>query len=45
VDALIRGLDNPKAAGVQVQVHEIEVPALSVQTFSPNIGSRKLICS
>jgi FkbM family methyltransferase len=32
-DALIRGLDNPKAAGVQVQVHEVEVPALSVQTL------------
>jgi FkbM family methyltransferase len=33
MDALIRGLDNPKAAGVQVQVHEVEVPALSVQTL------------
>jgi len=32
-DALIRGLDNPKAAGVQVQVQEVEVPSLSVQTF------------
>jgi FkbM family methyltransferase len=32
-DALIRGLDNPKAAGVQVQVQEVEVPALSVQTL------------
>lgn len=32
-DALIRGLDNPKAAGVQVQVKEVEVPALSVQTL------------
>jgi FkbM family methyltransferase len=32
-DALIRGLDNPKAAGVQVQVLEVEVPALSVQTL------------
>ena len=30
-DALIHGLDNPKAAGVQVQ--EVEVPALSVQTL------------
>ena len=32
-DALIRGLDNPKAAGVEVQVQEVEVPALSVQTL------------
>jgi FkbM family methyltransferase len=32
-DALIRGLDNPKAAGVQVQIHEVEVPALSVWTL------------
>ena len=32
-DALIRGLDNPKAAGVQVQVKEVEVPTLSVQTL------------
>jgi FkbM family methyltransferase len=32
-DALIRGLDNPKAAGVQVQVREVELPALSVQTL------------
>jgi hypothetical protein len=30
-DALIRGLDNPKAGGVQVQ--EVEVAALSVQTL------------
>ena len=32
-DALIRGLDNPKAAGVQLQVQAVEVPALSVQTL------------
>jgi FkbM family methyltransferase len=32
-DALIRGLDNPKAAGVQVQVRAVEVPALSVQSL------------
>jgi len=32
-DALIRGLDNPKAAGVQVQVHDVEVLALSVHTL------------
>jgi FkbM family methyltransferase len=32
-DALIRGLDNPKAAGVKVQLQEVEVPALSVQTL------------
>ena len=32
-NALIRGLDNPKAAGVQVQVQEVEVPALSVKTL------------
>jgi FkbM family methyltransferase len=32
-DALIRGLDNPKAVGVQVQVQHVEVPALSVQTL------------
>ena len=32
-DALIRGLDNPKAAGVPVHVQEVEVPALSVQTL------------
>jgi FkbM family methyltransferase len=32
-DALIRGLDNPKAAGVEVQVKEVEVPALSVRTL------------
>ncbi len=32
-EALIRGLDNPKAVGVQVQVQEVEVPALSVQTL------------
>jgi hypothetical protein len=32
-DALIRGLNNPKAAGVQVQVREVEVPALSVRTL------------
>ncbi|MCU1247627.1 MAG: hypothetical protein JWQ49_656 [Edaphobacter sp.] len=25
-DALIRGLDNPQAAGVEVQVQEVEVP-------------------
>lgn len=32
-DGLIRGLNNPKAARVQVQVQEVEVPALSVQTL------------
>ena len=32
-DALIRGLDNPKAAGVEVQVKQVELPALSVQTL------------
>lgn len=32
-EALIRGLDNPKAVGVQVQVQEVEVPALSVHTL------------
>jgi FkbM family methyltransferase len=32
-DALIRGLNNPKAAGVQLQVREVEVPVLSVRTL------------
>ena len=32
-EELISGLDNPKAAGVKVQVQEIELPALSVQTL------------
>jgi hypothetical protein len=32
-DALIRGLDYPKAVGVQAQVREVEVPTLSVQTL------------
>jgi FkbM family methyltransferase len=31
-EALIRGLDNPKAVGVQVQVQEVEVPDPSRQT-------------
>ena len=41
-DALIRGLDNPKAAGVQVQVQEVEVPALSVQTLLSKHGITKI---
>ena len=32
-DSLVRGLNNPKATGVKVQLQEIEVPALSVQTL------------
>jgi FkbM family methyltransferase len=32
-DALKRGLDNPKAAGVQVRLEEVEVPSLSVKTL------------
>ena len=32
-DTLVRGLNNPKATGVKVEVEEIEVPALSVQTL------------
>ncbi|MBS1801659.1 MAG: FkbM family methyltransferase [Acidobacteria bacterium] len=32
-DALIRGLKNPKASGVQVQVQALDVPALSVKTL------------
>jgi FkbM family methyltransferase len=32
-EALIRGLNNPKAVGVQVLVQEVEVPALSVKTL------------
>jgi FkbM family methyltransferase len=41
-DALIRGLDNPKAAGVKVQVQEVEVPALSVRTLLAKHGITKI---
>src|SRR3979490_1393094 len=41
-DALIRGLYNPKAAGVQVQVQEVEVPALSVKTLLAKHGITKV---
>jgi hypothetical protein len=44
-DALIRGLANPKAAGVQVQIMRSKCRRCRYGPFSPNTGSRTLICS
>jgi FkbM family methyltransferase len=41
-DALMRGLTNPKAAGVQVTVKEVELPALSVRSLLAKHGVTKI---
>lgn len=41
-DALIRGLDNPKAVGIQVRVQSVEVPAISVRTLLAKHGIAKV---